>query len=229
MEIWICDSEGLNPIQLTSFGGAHTGTPRWSPDSHQIAFDSRPEGHADIYVISADGGKPRRLTTETSEDVVPSWSTDGRWIYFGSKRSGDWQIWKIQAEGGDAVQVTKKGGFAALESPDGKFVYYSNGPLWRIPVGGGAETPVPGFTEAVPSLQWAVSDHGIYFVRLEASSSRSHIEFFSFATGQVTQIVALEKKVFGGPSLSVSRDGRSILYVQLDRNDSDLMLVENFH
>jgi Tol biopolymer transport system component/DNA-binding winged helix-turn-helix (wHTH) protein len=230
-EIWECDSEGLNPIQLTTFGGTHTGTPRWSPDSEHIAFDSRPQGHADIYVVSTRIGKARRLTKDTSEDVVPSWSRDGRWIYFGSNRSGDWQVWRVAAEGGEAVQVTSKGGFEAFESPDGKFVYYAKsrdvpGPLWRLPVDGGDETSVPGFTKAVPWGQWAVLDHGIYFINAE---TRSAIEFFSFATGQVTQVVALEKRVFGGPSFSVSPDGRRILYVQVDRNDSDLMLVDNFH
>ena len=230
LEIWVCDSEGLNPIQLTFFGGVHTGTPRWSPDSRRITFDSRPEGQTDIYVISAEGGKPRRVTMETSEDVAPSWSRDGRWIYFGSKRSGDWQVWKVPPEGGAAVQVTKEGGFAALESPDGKFIYYAKnrdlpGPLWRVPIKGGEESPVPGFANAVPWGQWAVLDKGIYFITAE---TRATIEFFNFATRQITQIATPEKKVFGGPSLSVSADGGWILYVQIDRNDSDLMLVENF-
>ena len=117
-EIWLCDSEGSNPLQLTDFGGPMTGAPRWSPDSRQIVFDSRSDNHSDIYAISAEAGMPRRLTTETSDDVVPRWSRDGRWIYFASNRSGDWQVWKLPAEGSQAVQVTKQGGFAAFESPD---------------------------------------------------------------------------------------------------------------
>jgi len=139
-------------------------------------------------------------------------------------------VWKAPAEGGEAVQVTKKGGFAALESLDGKFIYYAKnrdapGPLWRMPVEGGKESPVPGLAEAVPWGQWAVLDQGIYFINAETHPT---IEFFSFATGQATQIAQLEKRVLGGPSLAVSSDGRWILYVQVDRNDTDLMLVENF-
>ena len=109
-------------MQLTSFGGAFLGSPRWSPDGQRIAFDVFREGHADIYVVSADGGSPRRFTTEPSQEVRPSWSRDGRWIYFGSNRSDTWQVWKAPAEGGAAVQVTKNGGREAFESPDGKFV-----------------------------------------------------------------------------------------------------------
>jgi hypothetical protein len=32
---------------------------------------------------------------------------------------------KILSQGGDAVQITKKGGYAALESSDGQFLYYA--------------------------------------------------------------------------------------------------------
>ena len=98
-------------MQLTSSNGPGLGSPRWSPDSRWVAFDSDKAGNYDIYVISADGGQSRRLTNGPSNNVRPSWSQDGRWIYFGSDRSGDWQIWKEPAQGGTAVQVTKtKGG-----------------------------------------------------------------------------------------------------------------------
>src|SRR5262249_14592013 len=75
-EIWVCDSDGSNPRQLTRFGGRGAGAARWSPDSRQIAFDASPEGNSDIFLVSAEGGRPRRLTTETSNDGVPSWSRD---------------------------------------------------------------------------------------------------------------------------------------------------------
>ena len=88
-EIWVCDSDGSNPLQLTSFGGPSVTTPGWSPDGEKIAFDSNAAGAFDIYVIGAGGGKPQRLTTHPANDGNPSWSHDGRWIYFDSNRSGE--------------------------------------------------------------------------------------------------------------------------------------------
>jgi Tol biopolymer transport system component len=194
-----------------------------------IAFDLRIEGNSDIYVIGADGGQPRRLTIEPSEDMVPSWSRDGRWVYFGSDRSGSLQIWKAPIEGGQATQVTRQGGFEAIEAPDGKFIYYAKGrrlpDIWRIPVEGGDEAPVldhhrPAFWRA-----WAVTGQGIYFATAE-NPSRPLIEFFNFATGKVTQIATLEKPFSLG--ISVSPDGRWLIYTQLDQSGSDIMLMENF-
>jgi Tol biopolymer transport system component len=136
----VCDSDGSNPVQLTSFRGPNVTCPRWSPDGGRIAFDSNAEGEFDIWVINASGGKPQRMTTDPANDGNPSWSGDGRWIYFDSARTGEQQVWKIPDSGGDAIQVTRDGGFAPLESPDGKFIYYTKnlggqpfgGSPWRV-------------------------------------------------------------------------------------------------
>jgi Tol biopolymer transport system component len=229
-EIWTCDLDGGNPIPLTSFGASVTGTPRWSPDSQYIACDSRREGHSDIYVLAADGRPPRRLTSETSDEVRPSWSRDGRYIYFGSNRYGDWQVWKTPAEGGKAIQVTKQGGREAFESLDGQLVYYHKGwnrtEIWSVPVQGGEEKSV---LEQVPQGSWALVDEGICFLNADAVDGPT-VQLFNSATQKVTQIASLDEKalVSGGPDFDVSPDGQWILYEQLDRRGSDIMLVENF-
>src|SRR5262249_28078970 len=43
-EVWICQSSGMDEMQLTSFGGPEVTTPRWSPDGRWIAFDSTAQG-----------------------------------------------------------------------------------------------------------------------------------------------------------------------------------------
>jgi Tol biopolymer transport system component/DNA-binding winged helix-turn-helix (wHTH) protein len=171
LEIWTCDSDGRNPLRLTSIGNPHTtGTSRWAPDGKLIAFDSTVNGFADIFVISPQGGSPRRRTMEPSADFVPSWSRDSRWIYFCSDRGrqGNWQIWKMPAEGGPASQVTHNGGFEALESFDRKFLFYSKrdppDEIWKIPVAGGQESL---FLKGVEPRYWAVGDKGIYFLATE--------------------------------------------------------------
>jgi Tol biopolymer transport system component len=221
-EIWVCDHDGSKAVQLTSFGGPIAGLPRWSPDGESLVFDSNATGAYDVYVINANGGQPRRLTDHPADDQTPSWSRDGKWIYFASKRSGELQVWKMPASGGEPVQVTKGGGMWPAESPDGKFLYYANkGGLWRRPVAGGEENQV---LESAHSQSFTVTDQGIYFIKGPAASSS--IQFFRFTTGAVTTVYAIPKPVFFG--LSVSPDGLSILYTQIDQQGSDLMLVENF-
>jgi Tol biopolymer transport system component/DNA-binding winged helix-turn-helix (wHTH) protein len=232
-DIWICDREGANARQLTFLGGPLVGTPRWSPDGRYIAFDARAEGHSDIYLVDAEGGRPRRITTETSNDVVPSWSRNGRFVYFASNRTGTRpEIWKAPVAGGEAQQVTKQGGFAAFESPDGKYLYYAKldvAGLWRIPLEGGHESLVLDQLKPREWGYWAVADDGIYFINSE-SKPHATIEFFAFATSRLTSIATIEKEPINWASnLAVSPDGRWILYTQVDQSDSDIMLMENFH
>jgi Tol biopolymer transport system component len=228
--IWISDSDGLNPVELTSFKGATVGSPRWSPDGRWIAFDSPQAANWDIYVISSGGGPVRRLTTGPSNNARPSWSRDGRWIYFGSNRSGDWQIWKAPAQGGAALQLTHKGGREGFESFDGNFVYYAklgSAGIWKVPVRGGEETLV--LDHGRQGL-WALSREGIYFTDLD-SPVQPVLKFYPFATRQVRIVKEFLKDTkldLNSTVFSVSPDGRWILYSQLDQAGCDLMLMENY-
>ena len=230
MQVWVCDSDGSNPVQLTPLGGPGAELSSWSPDGGHIAFNSSVKGNWDIYVISSQGGAPRQLTAENSVDSAPSWSRDGRWVYFGSNRTVTWQVWKVPVEGGAPVQVTKNGGWRAVESPDGKFVYYTKDrtadDAWKVPVGGGDEVPVLENLEG----RWAIAEKGLYFfgrAKGAAPGAKWFIQLFDFATKQVTPVVALEKEPFVEPP-AVSPDGRTFLYTQVDTGETDLMLVENF-
>ena len=233
IEIWVCDSDGSNPVQITDLkaqkpeGG---GTPRWSPDGRYLAFDSTKAGESDIYVVPAQGGPARRITPETSHEDMPSWLQDGKWIYFESDRSGVFQVWKVPFAGGRAVQVTDNGGAEAFESRDGKFVYYTKWEqrgIWRKPVEGGPETLV---IRNGTTFHWGLFDKGACLVDLDAAAGPS-IDCLDFGTNKVTTISKLPKSTRvneDGPSLSVSRDGRWILYVTVERQDSDIMMVDNF-
>lgn len=231
--IWVCTSDGSAPRLLFDCGPYVTGTPRWSPDGRWIAYDSRSgsAGNPDIYLVSANGGQPRRLTTDTAEDVVPSWSRDGRSLYFGSTRSGSMQIWKAPIGGGTAVQITRDGGFECFESPDGKHLYYTKGRgspgIWRVSLDGGEERLITDHHQAGLWRYWRVVDEGIYFD--SATKAGSLLEFFSFATAQVSDVARLAKGLGRhAPGLAVSPDGRSILYAQVDQSGSDLIMAEGF-
>jgi Tol biopolymer transport system component len=185
------------------------------------------DGQPEIYVVAADGGKPRRITNHPANDTMPSWSHDGLWIYFTSDRSGQSQIWKVSKDGGEPVQVTRSGGYTAFESPDGKHIYYNKASqpgLFRMPVQGGEETQVlqdwPG---ARAFSSFAVTSKGVYYF----SEART-IRFLDAATGKITTIASMERPVVEAGRLSVSPDEAYVVWSQVDRNTVDLMLVEGF-
>lgn len=228
-EIWLSDADGANPVQLTAFGGAAVSTPRWSRDGRRLAFDARTADGADVYVIDEAGGQPRRLTQHPAADVAPSWSQDSTTVYFSSNRSGRWEVWQLPAAGGRPSRVTFRGGYNALESPDGRFLYYAKKGepgLWRSALlGDEGETLVLGALEPFDWGNWALTRDGIYFIRREEGGPT--IRFYSFLTGRSTSLATLAD-VPEHPSLAVSPDGRTLLYTHVDRNESDVLLVEDF-
>ena len=231
-EIWVSDADGLNPVQVTSFEDRWPGSPLWSPDGRWIVFDLTGEGGTThVHVVSAEGGAPRQLTSGPHRAVYASWSRDGRWIYFGSNRGGDWQVWKVPFEGGEPLQVTRGGGREAMESPDGAFLYYAKElptrGIWRVPVNGGEEERV--FDQGGQS-EWEMTEGGIYFLNQDAKPAPA-IEFFRFAAKRVERVATLaeDTRFEGFRQISVSADGRWVLYGRADNLQSDIMLVEDFH
>ncbi len=225
-EIWLADPDGSNAVQLTSMG--QSMAPRWSSDGRLILFESNLEGRWGVYVVAAEGGKPRRLSAQSFNEGAGSFSRDRKWIYFSSDRTGEFQIWKMPASGEEKpIQVTRNGGWVALESPDGAYVYYTErqgtkpSPLWRLPTSGGEPTKV---LDGVVMRAFVVLEKGIYYIDRPAAEAR--LQFFDFQTGLSRTVAGNLGDVRWG--LTASSDGRTILYARADSSVDDLMLVENF-
>ena len=108
-------------------GGQITFAPRFSPDGRDIVFSWANNGNTDIYVVSAEGGTPRRLTTAPGADTSPSYSPDGRRIVFESERSGTQQLYVMDAGGGGQRRISSGGGRYAspVWSPRGDLIAFT--------------------------------------------------------------------------------------------------------
>jgi hypothetical protein len=136
-------------------------------------------------------------------------------------------VWKVPAGGGAAIQVTTNGGETAFESPDGTSIYYTkayhSSALWKMPVSGGEESHV---LSSVVFRAFSLVNEGIYLIPAPGTDRKPSIQSLSFHTAKVKTVCPIS----GSPSsgLSVSRDGRFLLFSEVDELGSDLMLEENF-
>jgi Tol biopolymer transport system component/DNA-binding winged helix-turn-helix (wHTH) protein len=227
--VWISSDDGSNLVQISN-PDDESGSPQWSPDGKKIAFDSRPRDHWEIYVADVTEGKPRKLITNISGVIQPHWSRDGKWIYFRSNAPGRMGIYRCLASGGDAIALSKDiNAISPQESFDGKTVYFAshgdNSTLKKTILSGqpGTESEVDGLPALRNSNLWNLSSSGIYFVPAEAPRS---VRYFDFASKQIRPIFEVDRDF--GDGLSVSPDGRWIIYSQVADVNSDIMLVDHF-
>jgi hypothetical protein len=76
-------------------------------------------------------------------------------------------------------------------------------------------------------FDWDLTGDGIYFLN-ESFSANGRIEFFDFAHGQTTPILALDKPASSFGGLAVSPDGKSLIFGLNELNESYIMLMKNF-
>jgi Tol biopolymer transport system component len=230
-EIWMSDADGSNLVQLSDAMSSGAVYARWSPDSQKIAFDSRRSGHPEVYIVDIAERMPRKVVTNLPYMSVPSWSRDGKWLYFQSTatHADVERVFRCPASGGEAVALSVSSGGSPWESYDGETLYFSSRPSksslhtlsLRPP---GEESVLTGMPAVLDASEWTVVPRGIYFVPADAPKS---VRYFDFTTKQVRQIFEVDRNF--EDSLSVSPNGRWILYTQTDEINTDIMLVENFH
>jgi serine/threonine-protein kinase len=98
-----------------------------SRDGRWLVFDANLEGSADVYLMSVDGGEPRRLTTHPAEDFGPSFFPDGKTVTFHSTRGGTRGIYTVDVETG-AVELVFDGPdeeFMPQVAPDGQKIVFA--------------------------------------------------------------------------------------------------------
>ncbi|MEZ4866130.1 MAG: S41 family peptidase [Caldilineaceae bacterium] len=81
-DLWKVSTAGGQAQRLTTHHGIESCA-AISPDGAWVAFSAEYEGPTEVYVISSQGGRPRRLTYEglDEDSLVAGWTPDGKVLY----------------------------------------------------------------------------------------------------------------------------------------------------
>ena len=123
--------------RLTS-GMAYDIQARWSPDGKRISFTTDRGGTDNVWIMDADGSRPRPVTKEPDRFTNSgAWSPDGRWIVVRRRLTdrsslGTVELWMYSVLGGKGFQITKKDEWGDANEPvfsrDGRYVYFTGRP-----------------------------------------------------------------------------------------------------
>jgi tricorn protease len=138
-ELYTVAKEGGIARRITS-GPGYTSFPRFSPDGTQLAFTSQYDGNTEVYVMPAEGGAPKRLTTSATlgrddisdrmgpNNLVMAWKNTKPLVVFRSRmKSFNDFIGQLFAVGLDAELPQQlpvpRGGFVSFSPDDSKMAF----------------------------------------------------------------------------------------------------------
>jgi serine/threonine protein kinase len=227
-EIWLARGDGSDPVQLTHGPGSFQGSPHWSPDGHSIAFDSQGSDGWHIWTIDADGGQPQQVTKETGSQNIPTWSRDGQWIYYSTENGSTKDIWRVRPTTGQRELVVHAAYHYQLESPDGKSLLYqlndTNAPLMIKPLDHGDAREL---AKCVRFGQYGVRGNDVYYCPC-TDRPDAPLHAIDPETDKDRVVGTLDQASPFILGISVSPDGKSVLYNRRVSWGQDLMLIENF-
>lgn len=88
--IWATDANLINPVRLTTNGGAPTDA-----KNGLLTYMLADDGDWEIYLLPLAGGQPTNLTNNTYQDGLAAIAPDGQSVAYVSDESGAWAVWTI--------------------------------------------------------------------------------------------------------------------------------------
>jgi len=194
------------------------------------------QGTTQIFLVSADGGTPRQLTTgeygtsELGGGPNYDWAPDGRTIVFDGLRESDFDyryresyLYAVELQSGTIRPlVTKKGGWAnPIVSPDGRsvaftgheygtFSYRAN-EVWVVGLDGSGLKALTSYDRDPGDLEWSPDGSGVYFALGDQGTSNVYFAGLRGGNRKVTE---------GTQMLSLSSIARDFNAVGI-RSDAD--------
>ena len=224
-DIWTASENGQN-VQRLTVNRARDVYGRFSPDGRWIAFSSDRNGNLDVFLIPAEGGTTKQLTSHSADDTVLGWSSDSRSVIFNSNRGEDFmpQLYLVNIEGGMQWKAGTDMGVQASYSPDGKRLAYNQKSqvYWRKYYRGSYQSDIivmdiaaKKFTqvtdfEGLDSWPMWGRDGFIYFVSDRDGNGLTNIWRVSDSGGKADRVTTFKAGDVRWPAISA--DGRVIVF-----------------
>ncbi len=240
--IWMRSEDGDRPIVTADSFPAGTANsfmlPALSPQADRV-FYTRGSDEQVNWISSLSGGPPVRLTN--AQGVIErggSWSPDGGRIVYWQFRNGIVSIMVVRTSGeATPVVLCERAGLPLPEwSPDGQWIKVvdargSDAPAgWSLISPDGKTLRSYGEPNTI-AMTFSADSRRLYGIRVEAD--RRTLFSLDIATKEVKTIGEIGRDFapasFSNPGvrLSLSPDGKSILYPAL-RRTSSLWMMEGF-
>ena len=189
-QLYVVPAAGGEPLQLTDLS-FDVSEPTWSADSRFVFFhgdseqdnETNDEATGDLWVVAAEGGGIRRLTSNPGSESNLSISPDGDWMVyqFESGRGSQTDLLAVQLDGSGnlrsiPVNLTEEWDLdpgVGRWSADGRYVRFTarvggDVHLMQVPRAGGSIQQVTSGSRQVGSISFSADDEVLAYVSTDA-------------------------------------------------------------
>lgn len=124
--VWGMDFDGA-AIHSLSNNNSINILPAWSPNGDKLSYTSYMRNNPDLYVVSAKGGRAKRVSKYSGMNTGASWSPDGSKLAITLSKDGNAEIYIIDASSGKALRRLTKNRHIDTSpswSPNGKEIAF---------------------------------------------------------------------------------------------------------
>jgi len=208
-----------------------------------------PDGFSQIFVVPAEGGTPRQLTSgDFNHRSGLSWSKNGEKIYFSANRHADHEqqplnseIYTVNVQSGEIAAMTDRNGpdNGPMVSPDGQWIAYQgfddklmgyhNSRLYVMRNDGSDRRLLTGdLDRSISNLVWAANSREIYFQYDDLGNTRvAKVDFKGRLKNLVNNVGGTAfGRPYSGGDYTVSPRGR-VAFTQTSVKDMANIAVTN--
>ena len=228
--------------------GAEWTTPARVISKLRYRADGRgylPDGHTHIFVLPADGGTPRQLTSGSYDHGGGlSWLPDSRSIVFSANRGNpdfdvrNSEVFEISVETGELRQLTDRFGpdGSPAVSPDGSRIAYTGfddryqgyqiSRLYVMDRDGGGVRRIGDLDRDVGNLNWAADGRSLFMQYDDQGTTKvANITLDGAVTDLATDVGGVTLgRPYGGGSYTVARDGSVAFTVNSPMRPADVAI-----
>lgn len=224
-ELWVCDREGADLRQLTTFGGDAITHPRWSPDGRRVACNLLDGGDPRVVLISLRGGPAVELAAPPGGELLAGWLPDGEGLLVTRREGGTRSLLRRGLEPDADAWLLRRGVVAAAVGAAGRLHYVeeARAGVWRVPLddpGAAGELVIPGLAP-FDARNWRLAGEETYWIMRSPGSS--FLMLHDPARGSSSILSDLPG--FAGHGLAVAPDGHAVIYPRGGAAAGDLMLI----